>query len=95
MTRITVYYTGRVQGVGFRYTTSRIAERFAVAGYVMNLPDGRVELVVEASRKEADAFLAGVLESLGGYIAHVEQEIGPSTGEFGDANARGSFTIRH
>ena len=42
-----VHYTGRVQGVGFRFTTCRLAESFAVAGRVKNLPDGRVRVVVE------------------------------------------------
>ena len=95
MIRIAAHYVGEVQGVGFRYKTSRIAERFAVAGYVMNLPDGRVKLVVEADRKDADAFLTAVLESLGGNIAHVEQDVGPSTGEFGSPSAKGRFTIRY
>lgn len=94
MTRITVYYSGRVQGVGFRYTTSRVAGRFAVAGYVMNLHDGRVELVVEADRKEALGFLAAVQEELGGYITDVEQEIGTASGEFGEPSDRGAFSVR-
>ena len=46
MIRNTVRYTGHVQGVGFRYTTTNIAARFAVAGYVQNMPDGSVRVVV-------------------------------------------------
>ena len=42
-----MYFSGHVQGVGFRYTTRSVASRFAVTGYVRNLPDGRVELVAE------------------------------------------------
>ncbi len=95
MIRITVRYIGEVQGVGFRYVTNRLAERFAVAGYVMNLPDGRVELVVEAERKEAEAFLNRVLESLGGYIIHIEKDICAASGEFGSPSANDGFTIRY
>ncbi len=54
-----VYY-GRVQGVGFRYTTVSIAKRYAVFGYVKNLPDGTVELVVEAERKPMEQFLTEI-----------------------------------
>ena len=46
------HFTGRVQGVGFRYTTRNIAIRHNVAGYVRNLPDGRVELVMEGPATE-------------------------------------------
>ena len=49
--RKTIYYSGRVQGVGFRWTTRRIACEYDVTGYVMNLPDGRVELAVEGPAK--------------------------------------------
>ena len=50
MIRNTVHYTGHVQGVGFRYTTTTIAGKHNVAGYVQNLPDGRVRLVAEGKR---------------------------------------------
>src|SRR5207248_2933045 len=40
-------FSGRVQGVGFRYTVKNIALQHNISGYVRNLPDGRVELVME------------------------------------------------
>src|SRR5215813_12067767 len=40
------FFTGRVQGVGFRYQTLQLAKGFEVSGWVMNLPDGRVQLEV-------------------------------------------------
>ena len=59
-----VFYTGRVQGVGFRYAVKRIASGFEVTGWVRNLPDGRVELQAMASdAEELQAFLDAVQES--------------------------------
>jgi acylphosphatase len=49
--------SGRVQGVGFRFFTCRLAESFRVTGGVKNLPDGSVEIVAEGEREEVEAFL--------------------------------------
>ena len=54
--RITILYSGRVQGVGFRYTAHRVAAGFEVSGTVRNLADGRVELIAEGDRAELEAF---------------------------------------
>ena len=64
-----VFYTGRVQGVGFRYSTKQIASGFDVCGWVKNLPDRRVELHGQGDATEVDAFLADILQSnLGSFI---------------------------
>ncbi len=66
---VQVFYEGRVQGVGFRYTARRVAAGFDLAGYVRNLPDGRVELVASGDEEEVDGFLQAVRESeLAGHI---------------------------
>lgn len=72
-----VFYSGRVQGVGFRYTVKRIAGGFEVTGWVRNLPDGRVELqAVSQDADELDAFLQAVRDSsLGGNIKSVEEHV--------------------
>lgn len=84
-----VFYEGRVQGVGFRYTTLEIAGRYRVSGYVRNLPDGRVGLEAEGEPTELERFLASVAERLRRYIAHVDCRTRPATGEFD------RFEIRH
>lgn len=63
-----VIFYGRVQGVGFRYTTASIARRHPVVGFVRNLPDGSVELVAEAEPLVLDRFLADVASEFAGNI---------------------------
>ena len=94
MIRYTIYYTGRVQGVGFRYTAARAANRYAVAGYVMNLADGRVQMVAEGEGDELNALVDDVGEQMQGYIADHTVDQSPATGEFGQP-MRGAFDIRH
>jgi acylphosphatase len=65
-------YSGNVQGVGFRYTVSRIAENYAVTGFVKNLPDGRVQLVADGSKQETELFVAAVSEAMADNIASIE-----------------------
>jgi len=60
---MTVFYSGRVQGVGFRYTVKSLTPGFEVTGAVRNLPDGRVELIAEGTREELDAFREAIRES--------------------------------
>lgn len=88
MNRKTVYYSGRVQGVGFRYTTRRIAEGFAVCGFVKNLADGRVQTVVEGEPAEIDRFLEAVAKAMAGYVRDTQTQAGDATGEFADFDVR-------
>ena len=67
-----IFYEGRVQGVGFRFTCKQIARGFDIVGWVKNLPDGRVELQCSGEREEVDAFLEAIAESeLAGHIKGV------------------------
>jgi acylphosphatase len=73
-----VYYSGTVQGVGFRATTTRIAQRHTVRGWVRNLSDGRVEVVVDGGTEAVEAFLSDVRARMADYIDEetcVEREL--------------------
>jgi len=77
--RCEVYFEGRVQGVGFRYTTQNAASGFQVVGFVQNLPDGRVRLVVEGAADELDSFLRRIDEVLGQHIENSDKtQVGPT-----------------
>jgi acylphosphatase len=79
-----------VQGVGFRFTCQSVARGFAVAGYVRNLADGRVELAAEGDSGEVDAFLNEIKLELGGCITDVTtQSAAPGSEPFT------GFSVRH
>jgi acylphosphatase len=73
-----VHYSGHVQGVGFRFTSQRIARGFKVGGYVRNLPDGRVEVVVEGATADVDAFLDAVRAELNHHIRSASETPEPA-----------------
>jgi acylphosphatase len=66
-----IFFSGRVQGVGFRATCQWLARNIEVAGYVRNLPDGRVELFVEGEGSEIDTFLTTIQREMSRYIANM------------------------
>ena len=81
--RITAYFSGYVQGVGFRFTTVHIARRFQkIGGYVRNLPDGRVELVAEGPEEDVERFVAQVRKEMSSYIRSADLTRTQATGEF-------------
>jgi acylphosphatase len=82
MERRTLHFSGRVQGVGFRYTTQRLSAGRAVNGFVRNLPDGRVELVVEGVPAEIEAFVAVISGHFGDSIRNIDQVESPATGQY-------------
>jgi acylphosphatase len=89
MHRKMCHFSGRVQGVGFRYTVQNLAMQYNVHGYVKNLPDGRVELVMEGPDQEMADLLGEVQRKMNNFIRGVNQMVIPATGEFDQ------FFIRH
>jgi acylphosphatase len=61
--RMTIFYSGRVQNVGFRYAVKSVATGFEVTGTVKNLDDGRVELNAEGTQAELEGFQHAIQDS--------------------------------
>ena len=88
--RLTVRYEGRVQGVGFRYTTVSLAQELSLTGWVKNEFDGSVSLVAEGAENQLMELLQGVRRShLGRYITNELVRRSAATGEFT------GFGVRH
>ena len=84
-----IRYAGNVQGVGFRYTVRSLAAGFDVTGFVRNLPDGRVHLVVEGAADEIADFLQAIRAEMTTYIRDVQETTRPAAARFH------AFEIRH
>jgi acylphosphatase len=83
--RYHVYFSGQVQGVGFRFIASRLAGHYDVSGWVRNLGDGRVELDVQAEKADLDDFLAGLQKQFSVHLRDIDKQelpLGEAKGEF-------------
>lgn len=87
--RAHVFYSGRVQGVGFRFTAHGVAQSFAVSGFVVNLPDGRVELVAEGEENEVKRCLFDLSRTMDRFIGDHVVTWEEDRGEFS------GFTVRY
>ncbi len=83
-----VLYSGRVQGVGFRYTVREIAFDLGVEGWVRNLGDGSVELIAEAPEAVLKDFLGRIGERFSGYISRADVSWEPATGAYRDFSVK-------
>ena len=88
MRRIHAFFSGYVQGVGFRFTARRIAQSLGLSGWVKNCYDGRVELVAEGDGEVLEQMLDDLDRSFDGYIKNSQLDRSEGTGEFT------SFSIR-
>ncbi|MFH1876446.1 MAG: acylphosphatase [Candidatus Omnitrophota bacterium] len=67
-----IFYTGQVQGVGFRYTTRALALKHNVCGWVKNCPGGGVQLYIHGESKILEAFLNDIDQEFKGYVHDTE-----------------------
>ena len=81
MKRVHAYFTGIVQGVGFRYTAIRLAKRAEATGWTRNLPDGRVEIVAEGAQERLEQFLDELRRCFDTYVREVQAEWQEATGD--------------
>lgn len=80
--QIHVYYSGDVQGVGFRFTTERIANDLGLTGWVRNLKDGRVEALAEGDESRLGEFCDKIGARMGRYISDADIKWREAEGEF-------------
>jgi acylphosphatase len=80
-----IIFKGRVQGVGFRYTTHRAANRYGLTGYVKNLPNGTVEALLQGTSAGIQACLNDIEEYFAGYLRETnatDQPVNPQYHDF-------------
>ena len=82
MVRAHIHFCGTVQGVGFRYTTVSFAQQFSLTGWVKNLSDGRVEVVVEGPRENIEGLLLRLKGQFSSFIREHHIEWSQARGEF-------------
>ena len=84
MTGKHIIFIGQVQGVGFRFTAFRIANRYKLSGFVRNSPDGTVEMLTQGSPDDIDNCIRDIRDSLAGYIRETKVEEIPLNPQYTD-----------
>lgn len=79
-----IFYSGIVQGVGFRFTVNSIARDLGVKGWVRNLPDGRVEIMVEAEEEMIKQFYLDIENHFDRNIRNKEIDLQDTSGKYKD-----------
>jgi len=69
-----IVFSGRIQGVGFRFTALNIASRYELTGYVRNIPDGDVEMLAQGPAEMIDNCVRDLQDSFVGTISHIDIE---------------------
>jgi len=81
---VEVFFSGQVQGVGFRFTARDLAVRYKIKGSVMNLPDGRVELLAEGRQEDLDDFFHDLKDEFKSYIEDYIFQEKEASGDYKD-----------
>ncbi len=84
MTQAHIFYSGTVQGIGFRFTVQRFAKELDLTGWVKNLKDGRVEILVEGKKEPIEELVKNLNRYFEGYIQDHSETYAPSEGNFKD-----------
>ena len=84
MTGKHIIFIGQVQGVGFRFTAFRIANRYKLSGFVRNAPDGNVEMLTQGSPEDIDNCIRDIRDSFAGYIRETKIEEIPTNPQYTD-----------
>ncbi|MDD5432171.1 MAG: acylphosphatase [Candidatus Omnitrophica bacterium] len=80
--QVHLFFSGRVQGIGFRYTAENLANKLDVTGWVKNLRDGRVEVLAQAEEEVLKDFLNKLSDYFSRYIKDVEVSWQDASGDF-------------
>lgn len=81
-----IIFVGCVQDVGFRFTAHNIANRYGLAGFVRNLPDGTVEMLIQGGEEAIDECVRDIKEYFSGYIRETKIEETPCDPQYKDFN---------
>ena len=82
--QVHVYFTGRVQGIGFRFTCQDIARGMGITGWVKNLPNGRVEITAESDEEKLSEFISRLKTYFSRHIEDTDINWQGAGGEFKD-----------
>ena len=82
MTQAHIFYSGTVQGIGFRYTVERFASDLKLTGWVRNLSDGRVEILAEGRKEDIEKLIQQIDARFDGYIKEKQISFLPIEGKF-------------
>lgn len=82
MVRVTSFLDGRVQGVGMRFAVHDLARHYPILGFVQNLNDGRVQIVMEGEDEQIESFLSRLREVAPGAIHDISSFRSTASGEF-------------
>lgn len=89
-TSVHVYISGRVQGVGYRYSTASQAEQLGLTGWVKNLYDGRVEAMFEGNTETVEQMLSWCKKGPSmSYVTNIEIHKKEYTGQFNNFSITG------
>ena len=79
-----IIFTGRVQGVGFRFTAFHIANRCELTGFVRNAHDGTVEMFVQGPAETIDDCILDIQEEFAGYLGETKIQECPVNPKYED-----------